>query len=173
MGLLFIQAVSHWLPKGIEQILLAVAGGLHLIRFARWQGHKTLKEPMLWSLHLAYVSLPITLLLMAININNEYAYRTLLHLFAVGGIAALCLSMISRVSLGHTSRNIYQGPNMTLAFLSIALAAVFRAILPLFMPEHTQMWLWIAGMFWFIGFGMFVWFYAPILMRPRLDGRPG
>lgn len=173
MGLMFIQAITHWLPKGVEQVLLAVAGGLHFIRFARWQAHKTLKEPMLWSLHLAYVSLPVTLILMAINIENEYAYRTLLHLFAVGGIAALCLSMISRVSLGHTSRNIYQGPNMAFAFLSIALAAIFRAIMPLLMPEHTQMWLWIAGMFWFIGFGLFVWFYAPILTRPRLDGRPG
>lgn len=173
MGLLFIQAITHWLPKGAEQLLLVVAGILHLLRFARWQAHKTLKEPMLWSLHISYFSLPITLLLMAVNIDNEYAYRTLLHLFAIGGIASLCLSMISRVSLGHTSRNIYQGPNMAWAFLCVPLAAVLRAVMPLLMPEHTQVWLWAAGACWFMGFGLFVWFYAPILMRPRLDGRPG
>ncbi|NKF49837.1 NnrS family protein [Shewanella sp. WXL01] len=170
---LFVQALTHMLPKGVEQVILAAAGLLQLVRFSRWQGHKTLKEPMLWSLHVSYLALPVTLLAMAWHVNNEFAYRTLLHLFAVGGLASLCLSMISRVSLGHTSRNIYQGPNMVLAFVCLPIAGLLRAVMPLWMPEHTQMWLWLAGACWSLGFGMFVWFYAPILSRPRVDGRPG
>ncbi|WP_394129642.1 NnrS family protein [Shewanella maritima] len=170
---LFIQALTHVLPKGIEQFILAAAGTLQLVRFARWQGHKTLKERMLWSLHISYLALPLTLLALAWHINNEHAYRTLLHLFAIAGLASLCLSMMSRVSLGHTSRNIYQGPNMTLAFLCLPIAGLLRAVMPLWMQEYSQFWLWSASAFWAVGFGMFVWFYLPILSRPRIDGRPG
>jgi uncharacterized protein involved in response to NO len=173
MGLLFVQSVLHLFPREIEQGFLLSAGILQLVRVSRWKGHKTFKEPMLWSLHVSYWALPITLLAMAWQINNEFAYRTLLHLFAVGGIASLCLSMISRVSLGHTSRNIYQGPNMVIAFIGLPLAAIFRAVMPLWIPQYTSTWLWLAGACWFISFGMFVWHYAPILTKPRLDGRPG
>ena len=173
MGILFVQSVFHIFTREIEQGILFSAGLLQLIRVLRWKGHKTFKQPMLWSLHVSYWALPVTLLAMAWNINNEFAYRTLLHLFAVGGIASLCLSMISRVSLGHTSRNIYQGPNMVLAFACLPLAAILRAIMPLIAPQYTSTWLWLAGACWFISFGMFVWYYAPILTQPRVDGRPG
>ncbi|MBR9726577.1 NnrS family protein [Shewanella intestini] len=173
MMLLFTQALTHWMSTNIEQILLAVTGILQLARLSRWQGHKTLQEPLLWSMHLSYLALPVTLLAMAWQIDNVYAYKTLLHLFAISGLASLCLSMMSRVSLGHTSRNIYEGPSMALAFACIPAAGVFRAIMPLLMPVHTQVWLWMAGACWFIGFGMFVWFYAPVLTKPRIDGRPG
>ncbi|MCG9695561.1 NnrS family protein [Shewanella sp. Isolate11] len=173
MLLLIVQGVTKFLPIAVEQLLLAAAALLHLLRWLRWYPHKTLGEPMLWSLHLAYVCLPITLAALAYNIDNENAYRHLLHLFAIGTMAGLCLSMISRVSLGHTSRNIYQGPKMSWAFLSVALAAMFRALMPLWFPQHAELWLWLAGTCWSLGFGWFVFCYAPILLRPRVDGRPG
>ncbi|MDB2387036.1 NnrS family protein [Shewanella sp.] len=173
MIVLVVQAMSQLLPQPIEQGLLMAAGGLHLIRWLRWFPHKTLKEPMLWSLHVAYCFLPLTLFLLAANIDNAMAYRQLMHLFAIGTLAQICLSMISRVSLGHTSRNIYEGPNMKLAFLSLPLAAVLRAIMPIMAPEYYQLWLWLSGFFWSLAFAMFVINYASILSKPRIDGRPG
>ncbi len=173
MVILVIQALTEVLPIPLAQSLLFIAGLLHLIRFSRWLPHKTLQEPMLWSLHLAYVTLPISLILMSWYINDEYAYRCLLHLFAIGCMAMLCLSMISRVSLGHTSRNIYEGPNMLAAFICLPLAALFRALMPIYFPEQTELWLWLAATCWFSAFALFVWHYTPILTRPRIDGRPG
>ncbi|MFT5788079.1 MAG: hypothetical protein ACI8SJ_000176 [Shewanella sp.] len=173
MVALVIQAISKVLPVAAEQALLLLAGALHLIRWLRWFPHKTLKEPMLWSLHVAYLFLPITLLALAANIHDTMAYRHLIHLFAIGTLAGICLSMISRVSLGHTSRNIYQGPNMTIAFLCIPIAAVLRSLMPIIAPEHYQLWLWLAGGFWSLAFAMFVVNYASILSKPRIDGRPG
>ncbi|MCE9679869.1 NnrS family protein [Shewanella sp. AS1] len=173
MLLLIVQGLLKFMPLEAEQILLATAALLHLGRWLRWYPHKTLKEPLLWSLHLAYVCLPLTLGALAWQIADESAYRHLLHLFAIGTMAGLCLSMISRVSLGHTSRNIYQGPKMSLAFVAIAMAAVFRALMPLWWPAHAELWLWLAGSCWSLGFGWFVICYGPILTRPRIDGRPG
>ncbi len=177
MLILIAQAVWQFLPKigprYLEQALLSMTALLHLIRWIRWYPHKTLTQPMLWSLHLPYLCLPLTLGALAYNIDNENAYRHLLHLFAIGTMAGLCLSMISRVSLGHTSRNIYQGPKMSWAFAAIFIAAVFRALMPLWLPEYSELWLWIAGSFWSLTFGWFVFCYAPILLQPRVDGRPG
>ncbi|MEZ9539679.1 NnrS family protein [Shewanella sp. 10N.286.51.B8] len=173
MVLLAVQAIFKLFPVAVEQVLLLLAGTLHLVRFSRWLPHKTLSEPMLWSLHVSYLSLPLSLLGLGWFINDDYAYRSMLHLFAIGCVASLCLAMISRVSLGHTSRNIYQGPSMVLAFACLPIAAIFRAIMPLLLPAQTQMWLWLAGGFWFMAFGLFVLHYSPILTRPRIDGRPG
>ncbi|MCG9712997.1 NnrS family protein [Shewanella insulae] len=173
MILLIAQGITKYLAPGVEQALLAVTALAHLLRWSRWLPHKTLREPMLWSLQLAYLCLPLTLAAIAWNIDDENAYRHLLHLFAIGTMAGLCLSMISRVSLGHTSRNIYQGPKMSLAFMGITLAALCRAVMPLWFPEYSEQWLWIAGSCWSLAFGWFVWCYAPILTQPRVDGRPG
>ncbi|MCL1060295.1 NnrS family protein [Shewanella gelidimarina] len=173
MVVLVIQAISKVLPLAVEQALLLIAGVLHLIRWLRWFPHKTLKEPMLWSLHIAYLFLPIALLALAAKIHDTMAYHHLIHLFGIGTLAGICLSMISRVSLGHTSRNIYQGPNMTVAFLCIPIAAVLRSFMPIISPEHYQLWLWLAGAFWSLAFAMFVINYASILSKPRVDGRPG
>ncbi|ABV35298.1 NnrS family protein [Shewanella sediminis HAW-EB3] len=173
MALLVVQAITKMMPSALEQVLLIAAGALHLARWLRWFPHKTLKEPMLWSLHSAYIFLPITLFALAWNVNDLNAYRHLLHLFAIGTLAGICLSMISRVSLGHTSRNIYEGPKMAIAFICLPIAAIFRAVIPLFLPEQSQLWLWLAGSFWSVAFGMFVWNYATILCSPRADGRPG
>ncbi|WOT04172.1 NnrS family protein [Shewanella youngdeokensis] len=173
MTILVGQAMTKVLPLAAEQGLLLIAAALHLLRWLRWFPHKTLQQPMLWSLHIAYVFLPVTLIALAWNIHDTMAYRHLIHLFAIGTLAGICLSMISRVSLGHTSRNIYEGPNMTVAFLSLPLAAFLRSVMPIIWPEHYQLWLWLAGGFWSLAFGMFVVNYAVILSTPRIDGRPG
>lgn len=173
MSILAIQAITKSLSADIEQIILALAALLHLVRWSRWYPHKTLREPLLWSLHSAYLFLPITLAALAWNIHDENAYRQLLHLFAIGTLAAICLSMISRVSLGHTSRNIYQGPNMSIAFVALIIAAILRAVMPLLWPEYAQFWLWASASCWTLAFGMFVYWYIPILTQPRIDGRPG
>ncbi|GLP96551.1 NnrS family protein [Paraferrimonas sedimenticola] len=173
MAVIAIQALAQPLPNTWLPTTLALAGSLQLVRFLRWKPWQTVGEPMLWSLHLAYAFLPLTLLLIAVYWDNPFVSRQLLHLFAIGTMASLCLSMISRVSLGHTSRNVYQGPNMALAFISLALAALLRTLMPIILPDFTLWWHWGAAAFWFLAFAVFVWHYAPILTRPRVDGRPG
>ena len=31
----------------------------------------------------------------------------------------------------------------------------------------------VSGLFWVAAFGLFVVVYAPMLLRPRVDGKPG
>jgi uncharacterized protein involved in response to NO len=47
--------------------LMAIAGAANLVRVARWQGHRTFAEPLVWVLHVGFLWVPIGLGLMAIS----------------------------------------------------------------------------------------------------------
>src|SRR3546814_9242610 len=47
---------------------LLAAGALQLARLARWQGQQTLSEPLVWSLHLGFLWLPLGLLLLGLGV---------------------------------------------------------------------------------------------------------
>jgi uncharacterized protein involved in response to NO len=95
------------------------------------------------------------------------------HALTVGAIGTLTLGMMARVSLGHTGRMLAAPGPMTAAFVSITLAALARVLLPWLAPGHYLAGLVVAGVFWVLAFTVFLVVYAPILVRPRMDGRPG
>lgn len=65
----------------------------------------TLKTPLVWSLHMAYSLLALGLISMAVSLlNSAMNISNALHLITVGAIGGMILSMMSRVSLGHTGR---------------------------------------------------------------------
>ncbi|SDJ78599.1 uncharacterized protein involved in response to NO [Ferrimonas sediminum] len=173
LALIAINSVAHVVSGMALSALLGVTGLLQLVRQARWSAHKTAKEPLLWSLHLSYLCIALALIGMALFPDNPHAERQLLHLVGVGAIGGMCLAMISRVTLGHTGRNIYQGPWMSPAFAAILVAALVRALFPILWPQSTQLWHWLAGSLWSFAFGLFLLHYTAFLCRPRLDGRPG
>lgn len=171
--LLILQVLTGWFAKGLEQLLLLAGGLLHLLRMARWSGHRSLGEPLLWSLHLSYLCIPLTMLGMATFVEQAYIHRQLIHLLAVGAMGGMCLAMMTRVSLGHTGREIYKGPWMAPAFALIVVSALIRGLLPAILPIQTQLWHFLSGAGWTLAFGLFVFHFMAILNRPRVDGRPG
>ena len=101
---------------------------------------------------------------------------TPLILCALGGIGMITAGMLARISLGHIGRDIQQHSRL-LAPVSILLlytaAYVARVLLPMIAPTHYLLWLAMAQAAWLIAFALFVWVYAPILVKPRADGMPG
>jgi uncharacterized protein involved in response to NO len=57
--------------------------------------------------------------------------------------------------------------------VAINLAALTRVLLPLFFPAAYAPIMTVAGVVWVAAFGVFVVVYAPMLLRPRADGKPG
>ena len=106
-------------------------------------------------------------------IDNPFASHNMIHLFAIGALGGLILAMIARVTMGHTGRAIYQGPNMALAFAALILAALIRGLGVAFMPEHLMMWVNMSATLWVFAFGMYLWRFGYMLMTPRADGHPG
>ena len=155
------------------QVLCLAAFCIHLYRMAHWQGWKTRSVPLLWSMHLSYLCIPLALLGIGIVGNNPVAVKNIMHLLAIGAIGGMILAMMSRVSLGHTGRPMELASGVAMAFALIFVAALSRALIPLIDPALT-LWSWrISAALWIIAFGIFVYRYYPVLTKPRIDGKPG
>ena len=57
--------------------------------------------------------------------------------------------------------------------ISLIAAYVARVLLPIIAPDHYTLWLGMAQATWLAAFALFVWVYAPILVKARADGMPG
>ena len=158
----------------ITALLAAIAAGVHGIRLAGWYTSKFWSEPLLWILHLGYAWIALGFALLALSAAGmTAAASSALHAFTAGGIGALTLGMMARVALGHTGRMLEPAPLMTLAFVAVNLAALIRVALPLIFPTLYLQGLVASGLLWMAAFGLFAALYTPMLLRPRVDGKPG
>ena len=172
--LLWLLLPGSWANSLYTMPLYIVAAGLHLCRQLRWQPGDTLAHPLLWSLHLAYLFIPLGLLaLTAQAAGLPLSLSLASHLLSAGCMGTMILGMIARVSLGHSGRALHVGRRITLAFALVILSAFMRVLLPLYWPSLTLTGWNLSGWSWIAAYGLFVWVYTPILTRPRVDGRPG
>lgn len=148
--------------------------GIHTVRMRDWYTPGIWKAPLVWSLYLGYGWLVFGFLLKAFSVWSNVAPTLAVHAFTVGGIGLVTLGMMSRVSLGHTGRNVFEPPAaLAPLFATLALGAVVRVVPPLVDATHYVVWIGISQAFWMVAFGLFCVVYLPVLVRPRLDGRPG
>lgn len=154
--------------------LAALAAAVHAIRLAGWYTGKYWSVPLLWILHLGYAWIAIGFALLGLSAAGMGAAAgSALHAFTAGAIGSLTLGMMARVSLGHTGRMLEPSPLMTWAFVAVNLAALIRIAQPLLFPGQHASGMALAGVLWIAAFGLFAAIYTPILLRPRVDGRPG
>jgi len=147
---------------------------LHCIRLWGWYTHGIWSKPLLWVLYLAYAWIILGFGLKFIAFIAGIPPSLAVHAFTVGGIGMMTLGMMSRVSLGHTGRNIMQSPSgLGPIFFMLFLGALVRVIFPLAFAGHYLLWIGISQVFWIGAFSLFLYIYAPILIRPRIDGQWG
>ena len=153
--------------------LYALAAVLLAWRCARWKPWITLRVPLVWSLHIAYWFLPIGLALMAWHhFNGEVTLSTAIHALTAGAMGNMILSMLARVSLGHSGRPLQPKAIMSVAFCLVALAALLRVFAAWWWPALSYEWYLFAGAAWIVAYLIYVFVYLPILTTPRADGRP-
>ena len=147
---------------------------LHMVRLRDWFTPGILRAPLLWSLYLGYGFIVLGFLLKALSVFLGIPPTLAVHAFAFGGIGMVPLGMMSRVSLGHTGRNVFDPPQVLAPMFALLLAgALTRVIAPLVDGANYIVWVGISQVFWMLGFGLFLIAYLPMLVRPRLDGRRG
>lgn len=162
------------LPPYAMAALFSLAAITNLIRCGRWRIWITMDVPLLWSLHLAIVFIPIGLGLIALHYGfNLLPLSAAVHALTIGGVGGMILAMMSRVSLGHTGRKLQVGFLIQTAFIALLLAAFVRSIGVAVFPQFSmQLWI-VSALCWCLAFGLFVVVYWPILSTARADGRPG
>ena len=156
------------------QTVLFIGVLAQLIRWFHWRIWVCGKVPLLWSLHLSYLFIPIGLTLLLLNsLGISVSESQALHSFTVGSIGGMVLAMIARVSLGHTGRMLETLPMMKWAFGLMIVAGLIRS--PLLTLNFLSItWsLTISFALFIIAYLIFISKYFGILTSPRVDGRPG
>ena len=180
--------VERMAPASMLALLLAEAAGLpavalaaiaaagalaHGWRLALWRPLATRRVPLLWILHAAYAWLVLYLALRALQELGAIAPGIAVHALTVGALGGLTLGMMTRTARGHTGLPLEAGRMETSAYVLINFAAIARVIVPLAAPALYRGAVIVSGLLWIAAFAAFVVKFAPILARPRVDGRPG
>jgi len=146
----------------------------HAWRLAGWRGPRVVEEPLLWSLHLAYAWLPVGYLLLAAAAlaPADVPRSGALHALTIGVIGSMVLSVMPRVTLGHTGRALHARPSLALAFGALWIAAAARVLVSLW-PQGYGPLLVVSGLAWLAGYATFAVLHVPMLFRPRADVAAG
>jgi len=165
--------------------LMMVSGLLHLIRQGYWRSFATRNIALLWSLHLAYFSLGLGLILLGLSyfpkqsieyLNIAMPFTDALHLLTISAMGLMIFAMMSRVSLGHTGRALTPKKSVSWVFILIIISALARALLPQLPILLNQPLLslgvsaWnISAWAWLIAGLIFIKVYWPILTSKKIE----
>lgn len=162
-------------PRGAATGTLAAAAALLVAaRMAGWQTHRTGRDPLVWSLHAGMAWVVLGLALVAASDLGAGVPATVgLHALTAGAMGTMILAVVTRVGLGHTGRPLVLPRGATGIYALVHAGALARVASGL-APAAAQMPLLVGGgVLWAAAFGLFAVLYAPILTRPRFDGKPG
>jgi uncharacterized protein involved in response to NO len=162
---------------GVGGIALAVpalvACGAHAARWWLWQPWRTRHVPIVWVLHLAYLWVPVHLLLRALYELGVVPSSAATHALTVGAVGGLVIGMMTRTARGHTARPLRADRIDTTCYVLVLLAGVARVVWPLAVPAQTVAATLSSAALWSAAFGLYAVRYWPALTRPRLDDRAG
>jgi uncharacterized protein involved in response to NO len=144
---------------------LEITGGVALgVRLVRWRGLATLREPLLFVLHVGYGWLAAGLAFTGANgFLGWMPAGAPLHALTVGAIGTMTLAVMTRASLGHAGRPLRAGNGTIAIYLLVTLAAVTRFLAPL-LGENALLATALAGCAWSAAFALFAILYTPLLL---------
>lgn len=155
-------------------ILALIQVLLHCIRLQGWYHPLIWRKSLLWVLYLAYTWLILGFVLKFLSLVFGISPWLAVHAFAYGGIGMMTLGMMARVSLGHTGHDVANPPVVLhVLFALLGSGAVIRVFLVWWLPNAQAIWILTAQFLWIAAFAGFVWVYAPLWLKARIDGRPG
>jgi uncharacterized protein involved in response to NO len=163
-----------WPDSHIAGVVAGIAAIVQGARLVQWRTLRTLRQPIVWILHLAYAWLPIGLALKAAAMLGGYAIAAFwLHALAIGALTTMVTAVMTRASLGHTGRPLIVHPLTTVAYALLTAAAVVRVFGLSGFGLRFPWVVVVSALFWTTAFALFVGVYLPILWGPRADGKPG
>jgi uncharacterized protein involved in response to NO len=174
-AMLALIGVDLWRPEGAAAGAVALgAAVIQAMRLAQWGARRTLRMPIVWVLHLAYLWLPVGLALKALALLGSLAFAAFyLHALTVGAAATMIVAVMTRASLGHTGRPLFVSRPTVCAYWLLAAAVLVRVFGPAGFPlPYTELIL-VAASLWTSAFAILLIVYAPILLSPRADGEAG
>jgi len=170
LAMLVVDAVVA--PAPALAAVCALAALAQAARLALWQPWRTLRHPLVWVLHAAYAWIAVYLVLRAGAALDLVPASAATHALTVGAVGGMTLGMMTRTARGHSGLPLTPGAAETAGYVLLNLAALARVATPLLWPAAYLPAVAVSGALWALAFALFVWRFAPILLRERADGRP-
>jgi len=159
-------ALAGWLAG-----LVAIA---QAARLSGWRSLRTRGDAILWVLHIGYAWLPVGFALKALWLLAGVGWAShWLHALTMGAFGTMIMAVMTRAALGHTGRELKIGSGIAAAYVLLTLAVVARVFVSGLWPSQYLAILIAAGALWTAAFAIYLVVYAPILVLPRADGKPG
>lgn len=154
----------------VSSALALILFVFNIVRLAGWHTKGIWQSSMLWSLYLAFCFICLGFLLFGLVHFTSVSKYLAIHAFTVGGVGLITLSMMARVALGHTGRNVSKPPKvLPYALMILIIGVVFRVFIPLLDSSLYSVWVVISQVCWVMAFLLFVIAYVPILSKPNLQ----
>jgi len=161
------------LPSAVGAALALGAAVAHAARLRLWQPWRTLRTPLVWVLHLAYLWIVVHLLLRGLAALGLVGDLLAVHALTVGAIGGMTVGMMTRTARGHTGRPLVADGFEVACYVLVALAAAIRVFGGMLLPGAYVATVVVSGLCWSAAFALYAVRYWPVLSRPRLDGKPG
>ena len=126
--------------------------------------------PIVWILHAGYAWLVVALALKAVWLSTgAFWAANWVHALTAGAFGTMILGVTTRVSLGHSGRELVVSKSIVVAYGLVIAGAALRVVAPIVLPTHYVGSLIVAATAWGGAFVLFLFIYAPILVTPRRD----
>jgi len=151
---------------------LLFAGATHARRLMGWQGWRTIREPLVLVLHIAYGWIPVGLVLLGTAILLDPSISPAgVHALTTGAVGTMTLAVMTRATLGHSGRELHAEAGTVAIYIAISASALTRVI-AVFDSQFAEVLLPVAGVLWLVAFVLFVVLYGPMHVRPRAGEAP-
>src|SRR6185369_5084897 len=162
-------ALALWIvrPTGTPSaVVLLVAAALNLMRLARWAGDRTTRDRLVLILHVAYLFIPLGLLLAGLSALGLVLPSAAVHAWMAGAAGAMTLAVMTRATLGHTGNALAASPATQAIYAAVVIAAIARICAAL-EPGLGTWTLHLAAYAWAAAFLGFAAAYGPLLLKAR------
>ncbi|KRB67857.1 NnrS family protein [Noviherbaspirillum sp. Root189] len=166
-------AWSCGLPAPMTASLAAAAAVAQATRLIGWKPLCTVRNPLLWILHLSYGWIPFGFLLLSLAALGVVTSSAAFHVLAIGSMAGLIIGMITRTTLGHTGRMLKAGKAETSMYALIQFGMMARFAAAVTGGSLRESLLIATAVAWSGAFAVYLIVYGPYLMTARIDGREG
>lgn len=158
-------AILHLLPVSETLIggVAILAGLAQLARLAGWRGVMTLRQPILWSLHLAFGMLAIGYVALSLSYFLWLDEIAALHVLGIGAVGGMTLAVMSRAILGHSGLPLSVSPATATAYFLVAAAACVRVGAEGVAEQFYLPVLLGSAVLWVLAFTLFLRVYWPIV----------
>ncbi len=138
-----------------------------------WQGGVA-GVRMVLVLHVAFAWLAPAFALFALqSLSPGWLGQAPMHALALGFFSSMMIGMVSRVTLGHSGLPVRADRTMWTTFCLMQGAALLRLFGELPSPGVGVVLIWLSSVAWIAAFAVWGAAYAPLLWRPRTDGKTG